>query len=159
MTTKNSYLKEVFKTTPLTGFRRQPNLRNLLIKAKVPSNYNKRNIKGMFKCGRGCPTCPYIREGKSIKVNDKVWKINRKFYCNTFNVIYAITCKTEKCKETYIGETKRLLKSRVAEHCGYVRNQHLDKVTGLYFNLPGHSLADLTVTVFIFYKGLNRQKK
>ena len=55
--------------------------------------------------------------------------------------------KKDKCKETYIGETRRLLKSRVAEHCGYVRNQHLDKATGLHFNLPGHTLADLTVTV------------
>ena len=71
MTIKNSYLKVVFKTTPLTGYRRQPNIRNLLIKAKVPSNYNKGNIKGMFECGRGCPACPYIREGKSVNVNEK----------------------------------------------------------------------------------------
>ena len=55
--------------------------------------------------------------------------------------------KKEKCKETYIGETKRLLKSRVAEHCGYVQNQHLDKATGLHFNLPGHTLSDMKVTV------------
>ena len=52
----------------------------------------------MFKCGRGCTACPYIREGKSIKVNDKSWKINRKFDCNTFNVIYAITCKKKKTR-------------------------------------------------------------
>ena len=155
----------------------------MLIRAKVPNNdQNKRKIKGMFRCGKGCTACPYIREGKSIKVNNKSWKINRKFDCNTFNVIYAITCKKDRCKETYIGETRRLLKFRVEEHCGYVRNQHLDKATGLHFNLPGHTLADLTVTVLeqskrnndpyrkqreeyhinrfnTFYKGLNRQNK
>ena len=79
----------------------------------------------------------------------------------------------------YIGETKRILKFRLAEHRGYVNNDD-DTATGQHFNLPGHSLSDLTVTIlekvrsnddlyrrereryFIrkfntYYKGLNRQ--
>ena len=64
----------------------------------------------------------------------------------------------------------------------YVRNQILDKATGEYFSLPGHSLSDLSITVIeqskrnnylhikerkeyhinqfnTFYKGLNTKKK
>ena len=79
----------------------------------------------------------------------------------------------------YVGETRRIMKFRFAEHIGYVNNYD-DTPTGEHFNSPGHSLADTTVTIlekvrssddlyrkerekyFIrkfntFYKGLNRQ--
>ena len=87
---------------------------------------------------------------KSVEKKKKIkWDINkkRKVDCTTFNVIYAIICKKNKCKETYIGETKRILKSRIADHCWYVRNGRLDKATGAHFNLPDHSLADLPGTI------------
>jgi hypothetical protein len=68
----------------------------------------------------------------------------------------------------------------LADHRGYVNNHDYTKATGDHFNSPGHSLADLTITVlekvkssddlyrkerekyFIrkfntFYRGLNRQ--
>ena len=182
MSTNDSYMAEVFKKPPLTAYRRQPNLRNWLIRAKVPNgNHQKRKLKGMTKCGKSCTACPFIREGKSLQINKKQWSIEKKYDCNTFNVVYAIMCKKERCKEAYIGETKRLLRSRIADHCGYVQNQKVDTATGTHFNLPGHSLADMTVTVLeqskrnneqyrkqresyhinrfnTFHKGINRQK-
>ena len=70
---------------------------------------------------------------------------------------------------------------RVAEHRGYVSKGETDKPTGAHFIMPGHSLADLRVSViehtrgrgteyrkerehyFIrrfdtFYNGMNKQK-
>ena len=47
----------------------------------------------------------------------------------------------------YVGETKIMLRFCLADHCGYVRAEHFDKVTGSHINLPGHSLADITITV------------
>ena len=32
-------------------------------------------------------------------------------------------------------------------HCGYVTNNVTSTPTGEYFNLPGHSLVDLSITV------------
>ena len=61
--------------------------------------------------------------------------------------MYAIICKKESCGNVYIGETKRLLKFRLADHRGYVVNQDTTYATGLHFNLPGHTLADLSITV------------
>ena len=149
MTSKDSYLAEVFKRPPLVAFKRQKNLRQYLIRAKVPIEQNRpqRLLKGMKKCGEGCTACPYIKEGKTININGKVWNINQKLNCKSFNVVYALKCKKENCGKTYIGETKRYLKSRLDDHRGYIVNSLTSKATGEHFTQPGHSLADLQVTV------------
>ena len=36
---------------------------------------------------------------------------------------------------------------RLADRCGHVRNQTLDKATGEHFSLPDQSLQDLSITV------------
>ena len=53
----------------------------------------------------------------------------------------------DNCRQVYIGETKTMLKFRLADHRGYVTNNVTSQATGEHFNLPGHSLADLRVTV------------
>ena len=121
----------------------------------------------MKKCGKGCTACPYIKEGKGVKINNKEWRISKPYDCKSYNVVSAVICNTEKSKKA---------------HLGYVRNQTLDKATGEHFSLPGHRLADLSTTfieqskrnnnlyrkereeyhinhVNTFYKGLNKKKK
>ena len=44
----------------------------------------------MKKCGEGCPACPYIKDGKSVKINNKEWKINNPSACNSYTVFYAL---------------------------------------------------------------------
>ena len=184
MTGQDSYLKEVFIVPPLTAFRRQQNLRNHLIRAKVPQHERdrpRRYIKGMKKCGAQCTACPYILEGQDIKINGEQWKINRQITCNSCNLVYAIYCLKDNCRQVYIGETKRMPKFRLADHRGYVTNNVTSQATGEHFNLPGHSLADLRVTVIeqtarrsneyrkerehyhiqkfnTFHRGINKQK-
>ena len=68
-------------------------------------------------------------------------------YTLSFNIVYALKCKKENCGKTYIGETKRYLKSRLDDHRGYIVNSLTSKATGEHFTQPGHSLADLQVTV------------
>ena len=50
----------------------------------------------------------------------------------------------DKCKESYIGKNKRMLKFCLADHIGYIRSQRLDTPTGTHFNSPGHTLGDLS---------------
>ena len=74
MTSQDKYLSECFSQPPMTAFRRQTNMRDLLIKSKIPPPippYSKRNIKGMTNCGKSCPTCPYIKLVKNIKIDKK----------------------------------------------------------------------------------------
>ena len=90
--------------------------------------------------------CPYIKEGKNITKNGIKWKINKQINCNTFNIVYTIQCKKERCKEVYIGETKIMIKIRLDDHRGYVNND-VNTATGSHFNQHCHCLADLSVTI------------
>ena len=62
------------------------------------------------------------------------------------NVVYMVECKLDNCKQRYIGETIHL-KRRIMEHVGYVKSEMLSKATGSHFNLPGHNVSHLWVTV------------
>ena len=151
MVSQDKYLNDVFPEPPLVAFRRQDNIRNVLIRSKVPpvpKRNSERQIKGTKKCGRSCIACPFISEEKIVKINNKQdWKIKRKHTCESYNVIYMIECSKERCKKRYIGETGRFLRSRLSDHRGYVSNKATDKATGDHFNLPGHSLSNMTVRV------------
>ena len=60
----------------------------------------------MKNCGKLCFACPYIKEGKSVQNNNIEWKVYKPYDCNSYNVIYAVICKKEKCKKAYLGKNK-----------------------------------------------------
>ena len=101
----------------------------------------------MSRCGQtNCAACPFVKEGNSVKVgSNEKWQIRKKVNCLTYHCIYMLECK--KCGKRYIGETGRLVKARLSDHRGYISNQVIGVATGDHFNLPGHSLADLSITV------------
>ena len=154
------YLKKVFPLPPMVAFRRTTNLRNKLVKSKVPPSApkrKKREIPGMKKCNQpGCGACPFILEGKEVKssFNATSVNINCPVDCQTQNVVYGIFCKKENCKQVYIGKTERKLKERLAEHLNSVKKNEKN-VIGQHFNGPGHSLAHLQITTIekIFNRG------
>lgn len=133
----------------MTAYRRQTNIRDILIKSKVPpapERYPKRLNKGMAKCGKNCTACPFVKPGNIVNIgNNKNWKINKNVNCETSNCIYILEC--EKCKKFYIGETGRMLKARLSDHRGYINQQIVSVTTGDHFNLPGHSLANMKVSI------------
>ena len=152
MVSRDAHLQEVFPEPPLIAFKRQRNLRDHLIRAKVPETikpYPERNLKGMTKCNKiWCSACPYVQEGKYIKIKkQKNWFINKTVNCNSFNIVYLIECNKESCKQRYVGETKRHFRKRLAEHRSYIQNKHLEQATGAHFNLPGHSVANMKMTI------------
>ena len=54
----------------------------------------------------------------------------------------------EHCIENqYIGESGRPLKYRLTDHRGYVTNLATKLATGAYFNIIGHSLSNMKVTI------------
>ena len=103
----------------------------------------------MFKCGKSCATCPYVKESKTVNLGkQQKWTFNRKFNCENSNIIYMIECQKNNCKGgRYIGEKKRLFRHRMAEHRGYVVNKVTTSGTGAHFNLPGHTLSDMKVMI------------
>ena len=67
--------------------------------------------------------------------------------CDSKNVCYIIKCNKDNCQEYYIGETGNELRKRITQHRGYVNNKETKKATGFHFNLPGHSITDMQVTI------------
>ena len=113
-----------------------------------PDKRQKRNIKGVTKFGKECASCPYIIEGRNIKTDKRsTWRVNKKLDCSKFNAVDMIQCEKDSCRLRYIGESKRPIRNRIADHRGYIVNKHLDKATGAHFNLPGHSLANMRFTI------------
>ena len=127
----------------------QHNIGEYLIRAKVPppKSRSKREIKGMTKCNKPCQACPFIMEGKEVKSDNFTWKITQSMNCETENCIYMIECNKEKCKQRYIGETKRSLAKRLSEHKGYITSMFPTKATGIHFNQRGHSVSDVRITI------------
>ena len=83
-----------------------------------------------------------------MKINKRsTRRINKTLTCLTFNVVYMIESDKDKCKQRYIGETKRPIKYRIADHRGYVVNKQIDKATGAHFNSAGHSLTNMKFTI------------
>ena len=143
--TSDPQLKEVFPLPPMVAYKRPENIKDKLIRSKVPAIQSvrpKRKQPGMTKC-RNCRICPYVNNCKVVKstaTNLNV-EISQEVNCQTKNVIYCITCK--KCKMQYIGETERTLVERFSEHLGYVHNEHVNQATGWHFHLKGHSVSDM----------------
>ena len=75
MTFQDNYMKEVFPEAPLTAFKIQKNLRDFLIRARVPPTPRarlQRLNKGMSQCVLKCIACPY---GKKCTGGRKAKKV------------------------------------------------------------------------------------
>ena len=146
---KDPKMKAVFPKPPMVAWRRPKSLKDKLVKTKVPEQQNRpqRKSHGMRKCNKnGCLTCPYVMEIHQVqsKNTGKTVKINSLCYCESKGIVYYIQCKN--CLEEYIGQTGRSLAKRFEEHRGYINNKTNDP-TGIHFNLPGHQISDMQITV------------
>ena len=100
----------------------------------------------MKKCRKGCPACPYIEKGKKCQNKQQERKNQQTIWLSLIQCGLCSNLQKEKCKKAYLGKTKIMLKFPLTDHCGYVRNQTLDKAIGEYFSNPGHILSDLSIT-------------
>ena len=123
MVSQDQYLKQVFPAPPLIAYSRQRNIRDNVIRAKVPpANIRpKRILPGMKKCGKYCLVCPFVKEGKKVTGNNFTWNIYKPYNCDTSNIVYMVACNKEYCREQYIGESGQF-RIRMLQHIGYVRN-------------------------------------
>ena len=141
--------KNVFQHLPVVAFRRSPNLRDLLVTAKLPSNSANPQLSfGSFRCGKNCATCPYIPHGLTSYTffsTGETRPIKYNLTCETKNLIYLIQCN--RCNLQYIGETKRRLKDRFNEHRRTIDNpNNKSKPTTAaehFLSSPNHTANDM----------------
>ena len=151
MVSQCDYLESVYPEPPLVSYRRQRNIRESLIRARVPPERNQRIVRGMKKCNK-CLACSYITEGKIVKgTNYKghnfTWKLGKSMSCSSSNIVYLLECNLDNCKKRYIGVTEHPIRERIYQHIGYARNNMKNRATGEHFNLPGHSTHNMKFTI------------
>lgn len=71
-------------------------------------------------------------------------EINKLLTCNSDNVLYVIQCP---CGKQYIGRTKRLLKTRIAEHVANIKKGHEKHTLSRHFKYH-HNLEPLRFSVY-----------
>ena len=63
MVSEDEYLYSVFPEPPLVSYKRQKNIRESIIRARVTPERQPRLLRGMKKCGK-CLACSYVIECK-----------------------------------------------------------------------------------------------
>ena len=96
------------KDPPLVAYRRPPNLKDLLVRARFVTT--RPPYTGNSQCHQArCKTCQHIRAIDKVKssVTGKIHRIKASADCKTANVVYVIQCT--KCAVQYVGETENAL--------------------------------------------------
>ena len=157
------HLAEIFPLPPLVAYRRPSNLKDKLVRSKIPQEVSrqKRNLPGMKKCGKSCATCPYVSQVNSVKSSSSNFThdIETAVTCSTCNIIYCITCL--HCKVQYIGEYGKSLATW--QHKGYVWNKMPDQATGEKIESTDEAFRKEREKMYITafntgYRGLNKKK-
>ena len=152
MVDESPRLKRCFKKPSVVAYKRSKNLRDILIRAKIPPKTPKRIMSGFKNCGELCLMCPYTPSGTtkihSCNLTGEKYPIVLPINCKTSGVVYKIMCK--KCPGfIYIGETGRTIKERFSEHRRDARNRKKNKPCGEHFSRPGHSKKDPAVDMIV----------
>ena len=150
---ENPRLKKIFPSPPMVCWTRPKNLREHLIRAKLPKEISlvksNRERLGFTHCNRYCMMCkhsPKFAGSVMSSTTKEVFYITSKITCLSKNVIYCITCKQNRsCKSNpqYIGETSKRVCDRFIQHRSSVSVNDSKKPVASHFNQKGHSNCDL----------------
>ena len=56
--------------------------------------------------------------------------------CESYSLVYMISCQKTKCLLNYIGGSERTLNDRINEHRGYIGTKKHNQATGHQFAWP-----------------------
>ena len=144
-------LREVFPQRPILAIRQPPNLKQTLVRSKLPEMGTVAAGPTTVPCNssRGCKTCNMIdrNDTATIKRDQTEMKVQGRFSCNSTNLIYLIRCKKDCPGAWYIGETKQTLRERMTGHRQSIARKDSTLPIPSHFNSAGHSVEDMKVCV------------
>ena len=108
-------LKKAFPEAPMVAFRRQQNLKDLLVHTASKGDENEPEQDTVRRChAPRCKCCQHVQESNDFEINGKKHQVRRGGDCKSDNLIYGIRCR--KCQTWYIGESSLKLRDRVNGH-------------------------------------------
>ena len=140
-------LKELFPAPPLVAYRRDTNIRDLLVHSRLLSSPVNNTTPGTHPCCKPkCAACRYISPITDIKGPKGRFTVKRHFTCQSSNVIYAVICRqcSDRTHFLYMGESYRTMASRGDEHERAARLGYNTPV-GNHFQQPGHCSDDFSI--------------
>ena len=155
LTQRNPGVKEWMARAPMVAHLRPANLRDFLVRAKLPAVDRRQGAgrglqPGFKKCGKTrCLCCIYSANSRThtSTLTNQTWPIKQSITCDDANVVYNITCshgagRCQRKPAQYVGKVgaTRPCRTRCTEHRGAVTH-HWDTGVGDHFNQPGHDLA------------------
>ena len=166
---RDSRFSRLFGKPPRPCFRKGKNLKQILVRAKVPTKRRgvntrsaiRENFRGVTRCSKGtgkkqCPSCAYITRSpreviKQVKMNStgEMVKIEDKMNCQTKGVIYVL--ESDKHPKQYGGQTKGTVGTRSTQHA-YDIEAGLDKAVPRHFEATSSGKENLRVTPVIKVK-------
>ncbi|XP_019614385.1 PREDICTED: uncharacterized protein LOC109462296 [Branchiostoma belcheri] len=146
----SSRTRDIFQDPPLVAYRRNKNIKDMLVRARIPKE--NRNLlekfvpSGSFPCGKnGCTNCAYVKKANNFKSHrtGKCYAIRTHINCQSKNIVYLIQCK--KYGVQYVGETKQTLANRLNSHRSAINTcTKKDTPVSAHFNQT-HSMGDLEI--------------
>ena len=149
----DSRLETSFPNPPMVCFRRPPNLKDILCRARLPplrQGFNRAK-PGFRRCNKNsCSLCPFtgldpaeVTASVTVEHSGLVQQIKDQLNCKSKNVIYLLSC-TRSDKRQYVGETGKTLEQRFQGHLNSVRNNtETTTSVGEHYRGPQHSVHDM----------------
>ena len=141
-------LKNISSQPPRFCFKRGRNIKDSVVSSiyRSPNNDSNwlrkecRQLYGSYRCGK----CTHCSNAISSKVfhhphTGQEYKVRGLIDCETTGgTIYILKCP---CSMVYVGQTKRCLKLRIAEHKAAIRNGNMDYAIARHYKERGHGSA------------------
>ena len=142
-------LWRAFRYPPIIAFRRQKNLKDLLVWATLTSTRSE--LRGNYQCGVSrCKTCPILRAMDEFFSHTTGKSYNVKFHasCKSSNIVYLITCR--RCGLQYMGETSQPLNVGINCYRSDITHQRTDvSPVAKHFNRGAHSISVMVIELSI----------
>ncbi len=155
---RSSATKVLGENRVICGFRRPKNLRDILVRAKLPKQKTqgemtkKLNSQNRNKCSNlKCNYCPLINKSGRITSTKtgREYTCKSNVTCRSSNLIYCINCRI--CKKQYVDQTGDPIIKRFQGHFTSIRSKDLSNDVGRHFNMGDHNgTCDIEIFVLDF---------
>ena len=146
-------MKKAVPELPLRSFRQPPNLKSLIVRAKITRADNNRGVASACTTKR-CLICPVLDKRRRIvsKANGRKHRLLAvETTCNSTNVVYCLICP--HCGFQYVGLTNNLRlrmnghRSALRNHSTSVESSFTEDTKRLYQHLTEHGQTGFKIVI------------